>query len=71
MTDTVEQAAQTVKTDATAVETKAAAVGTTIVTDVSNWKTKIAAWFAGHPGAAVALGSGLVIGFVIGFLWTH
>lgn len=27
------------------------------------------AWFSGHPGAAVALSAGLVIGWVVGYLW--
>jgi hypothetical protein len=30
---------------------------------------KLHAWFGGHPGAAVALACGLVIGYVLGYLW--
>lgn len=45
--------------------------GAAITTEVSTWRTKLNAWFSGHPGAALALGCGLVIGFVVGYLLPH
>ena len=36
---------------------------------VGGFAQKMHEWFSGHPGAAIALAAGIVIGWVIGFLW--
>ena len=47
------------------VEATAGKVGTA----VGGFAQKMHEWFSGHPGAAIALAAGIVIGWVIGFLW--
>jgi hypothetical protein len=48
-----------------------AAVGTGLETAGKNLWQRIDGWFAGHPGAIMALVAGLVIGFAIGYLLPH